>query len=291
MRNVTIAVLIALFPSFSSAQSTLAWKFKAGDAFIYERVAKDKQATNIKGQTLKQEILSTWVYRFETLKSESESATLQVTLDQVSVQHATGPGNLDNKLLEKMKGAVFSITVSPRGEISALVGYDKVVDQIADKRDGLAKTIRQHFPEASIRHELQQIIVMLPKEPVAVGSRWQFEARPLPTPPVGEFLTTFHGALSSIDRAGHYHIDGILTGKYERPDPPAEFFRIVGGNVTMEKGQSSCIFDNERGRVISQQLTLEMKGELTIEIVGATTAAEVQLRRDVTTRLLPNPKE
>lgn len=285
MRGYAIT-LILLLPTLTSAQTPVAWKFKAGDSFTYERKVKDLQATLIKGQTLKQDVQSTWVYRFDVTKIEDDRATLNVTLEQVAIQHAAGPGGLDNKLLEKMKGASLTIVASPRGEISSMSGYDKVVEHMSEKRDVIAKTIRQHYPETGLRQELQQVLALLPRDPLAVGSRWQSEGISLPTPPLGEFRVTLNGVHTAVDRAGHLHLDGTMTGKFERPQQPAEFFRVVGGSLTLDKGRWSCIFDNVRGRAMSQVLSLEMKGELTVEVVGTTTPVEVMLRRDVTTRLV-----
>lgn len=291
MRGILVVMALGLCPALATAQTALAWKFKAGDVVRYERIAKDKQATDIKGQILKQDVQSTWVYRFETLQAKDDMATLQVTIEQVSVQHAIAPAKLENKFLEKLKGAVFTVNVTSTGEITSLSGYDKALAQMADKRDDLAKALKQQIPEAALRYEIQQTLAMLPKQSVTVGARWQFEGLALPTPPLGRFLVTLNAVHASTDRAGHQHLDGILTGKFERPDPPAEFFRVVGGNLSLERGNWSCIFDNDRGLALSQTLTLEMKGELTVEIVGTTAPVGIVLRRDVTTRLLPRGKE
>jgi hypothetical protein len=78
-----------------------------------------------------------------------------------------------------------------------------------------------------------------------------------------------------------------LTGKYERPDAPADFFRVVGGNLTLDKGQWTCAFDNDRGRVVNQKTSYELRGDLTVENRGAATPVEVLIRREMTTRLLP----
>lgn len=286
MRITPLLFALAL-PSITFAQTPLAWKFQQGDTLTYERIAKDSQATIIKGQTLKQEVLQTWVYRFETLKTEGDAATVQITIEKVSVQHTAGPGQIENKVLEKLKGAKFTAAVSRRGEIGALTGYEQALELMSEKREATAKALRQNVPEAAFRAEFQQTLAILPKDAIAPGTRWQHEGEILPLPPFGRFLATMNGVLANIDRAGHHHLTGTLTGKFERPDPASEFFRIVGGNLTFDKGQWSCIFDNDRGRVLSQQLTLEMKGELTVEIVGATTPVEIAIRREVKTRLLP----
>ena len=131
---------------------------------------------------------------------------------------------------------------------------------------------------------------MLPKEPVAAGSRWQHE-EPLVTPPLGRFLTTLNAIHKDVDRAGNHKLEGTLIGKYERPDQPADALRVVDGELSLEKGTWLCAFDNDAGRVVNQKFVVEMKGTLTIEAAGAATPVEMTIRREVAMRLLPIGKE
>lgn len=289
MRLLVIFLVFAC-PHFAFAQSQLAWKFKPGDTFVYERIVKSEQATVAKGQNLKQEVRSTWVYRYHVTKTAADSASIQATIEQVVVQHVAGTTNVENKLLEKSKGATFALIVAPRGEISALDGYDKLIAQIVDKNEAQEKTIRQLLPEAVVRQELQDVLTILPKEPVAAGSRWQREGPPLVTPPLGRFLVTLSAVHDGVDRAGHHRLAGTIVGKYERPEQPFEVFRVVGGNLTLDKGQWSCVFDNDAGRAMNQKSSLELRGELTVELQGIATPVEVTIRREVATRLVPREK-
>src|SRR5689334_15424747 len=92
------------------------WRFKAGERFFYEFASKDQQAVTVdKGQTVKQEIKATRVFRFDVRATSAEKTVLDVTIDQVQVQHVAGPSSLDNKLYEKMKGAMLSLTLTPEG--------------------------------------------------------------------------------------------------------------------------------------------------------------------------------
>jgi hypothetical protein len=289
MMRIALAI-VALLPEFACAQTPLDWKFKEGDAFVYERIAKDEQAIVAKGQTLKQDIRSTWVYRFDVGRASAESATLRVTIEQVAIQHLAGATNTDNKLLEKLKGGVLTATVSTRGEIVALDGYDKLIERIADKRDGLAKAMRQRLPETLMRQELQDILAILPKEPAISGTRWQRTGSNVPVPPLGQFLATVSGVHRDVDRAGHHRLEGDLTGKYQPPEPN-DVVRVAAGALSLNNGHWSCVFDNERGRAMSQKLTLELRGEMTVAFVGQESTVEVAIRREVTTRLLPRGKE
>lgn len=286
MRGLIVGI-ITLLPSLAWGQTNLTWKFKTGDVFLYETIAKSDEATVAKGQTLKQEVSSTWVYRFEVKSRTAENAALQIQIEQVTVTNAAGATKNENKLLERAKGAILMATVSPRGEITRFEGYGKMVDMIAAKREELANVVQQLIPEAAVRQQIQDIFVVLPKEPVAQGAHWQREGIVLTMPPLGRFVLALRGEHLGNDLAGHHRLTGTLVGKYERPDAPADSFRVIGGNLALDKGQWTCAFDSDRGRVVTQKTSYEVRGELTVENRGASTPVEMQMRREISTRLLP----
>jgi hypothetical protein len=290
MRFLTVGI-VALLPSLAWGQTTLGWKFKAGDVFFYEVVGKSDEATVVKGQTRKQEVRATWVYRFEVKNAAAEAAALQIGIDEVTVQHAAGATNIESKHFEKAKGAILTATVSPRGEIRTLEGYDNLVDQMADKREGAGKSLRLLYPEAALRQQLQDVLAIVPTGPVTAGTRWQREGAALVMAPLGRFVVAVSGAHLDLDRAGYHKLAATLVGKYERPEAPAESFRVVGGALTLDKGQWACAFDNDRGRVVNQKLSYEVRGELTVDLAGMPTPVEVLIGRVIATRLLPRGKE
>ncbi len=286
MRALVLGLVVFL-PNLAWGQTALAWKFKPGDVFVYEVVSKSDEAANVKGQTLKQEVRATWVHRFKVLKVASEIPTLQVTIDRVAVQHVAGTSNIEDKLIEKAKGAILTLTVSPRGEIVSLDGYDKLIDQIAEKRDAMAKTMRQRIPEATVKQWFQDVLVVLPKDSVSAGSRWKRDDPPLILSTMGRLLVTLNAVHNDLDRAGNHLLAGTLAAKYELPSAPADAFRVTGGALTLDKGQWACTFDNERGRVVHQRTSYELRGGLTVDVVGVNTPVDVIARREWTTKLLP----
>lgn len=283
--------LLFVVPSLGFAQTDLTWKFAVGDVFRLQRDARDTQITTLKGQTLKQEIRSKWTYRFEVVEIGAATTVLQAAIESVSVAHAGGPANVDNKIHEKLKGAAFTLDVTRRGEIVRFDGYDKALERLSDGKETLAKLMRQQIPEGTIRQEFEQMLTVLPDMPVMKGSPWDEKPRLLFVAPLGRFVASGRGTVAEIDRAGNFHLAGTLTGKFQRPDPPAEFFRVVGGSLSLDRGVWTCVFDNDRGRPISQKVELTISGELTVEIVGTTAPAAIEIRRDVATRLLTGTKE
>ena len=282
-----VLVALALSPSVVSAQTTLVWKFKTGDLFAYEMIHKAEETAIVRGQTLKQDVRATWVYRFEVAKTTQEAAHILVTIEKVSVQHLAGDASTTDKFLENAKGATLALTVSPRGEVASMEGYDKFINRIVEKREGLGKVFRERMTESDMKQGYQEIFVGLPAEPVSAGSHWARVDPPRALSTLGRLLITRNAVHDDLDRAGNHKLVGKLTAKYELPAAPAESFRVTGGSLAMENGQWLCTFDNERGRVLHQRFSSELRGELTVEIAGVMTPVQMTSRRESAYKLLP----
>ena len=107
------------------------------------------------------------------------------------------------------------------------------------------------------------MLAVVPERAVVVGARWQ-ETGTLVLPPLGSFTTEIAKTFSEIDRAEHVHITGSLTGRYSPPTAPADYFRVTGGDLKLEKGHWNCTFDRERGRALRVEKKLELRGHLRV---------------------------
>lgn len=280
----TVMIALLMLGGGEPRTTQFQWRFKAGDRLTYEFVSNDKQAVTVnKGQTVKQEVKATRVFRFDVRAATAEKTTLDVTIDQVQVQHVAGASSLDNKLFEKMKGAVLSLTLTPAG--ATLEGYDKLVEQVTEKKE-LAAAIRSLYPEAAMKQELADLFTMLPKGTIREGAKWK-HAGVLPAPPVGKFATELDAVYLEIDRAGNHRFVGRLTGKYEKPEGAVGPLRVTDGILSLERGEWERSFNNSTGRMMSERLAFEVRGTLTVEAQAAPTPMEVELRREVKIKLLP----
>jgi hypothetical protein len=83
------------------------------------------------------------------------------------------------------------------------------------------------------------------------------------------------------------HSTGTITGKYTPPTAPAEFFRVAGGDLKMTKGTWTNSFDRERGRMLRVERKIELRGQLSLEMAGAVLDAQLELKNETTSKLLP----
>jgi hypothetical protein len=284
-------LVLSVLATSAHGQSALAWKFAEGDVFFIQRDMHYEQALTVKEKALKTETKATWVFRFDVqtpVKDPTKDiATVQVRIHTLKFQHLAGPTPIESKYLSRMKGGTFTLDVTPRGKIVKLAGYDDFAAQVAEKKEDIAGVVRQIWPEALIRQELEEMLTVIPDRPVVVGEKWS-ETGTMVLPPIGSFTTQTQKAFAEIDRAGHVHMVGLLTGKYSPPTAPADFFRVAGGDLKMTKGTWESTFDREYGRVLRIEKKIELRGRLTVEAAGTALDADVELRNETISKLLPH---
>jgi Family of unknown function (DUF6263) len=283
-------LLASLLTSPVAAQSALAWKFAQGDVFFVQRDIHNDQALTVKEKVLKAETQATWVFRFEVQTAPADpvkdAAVLVAKIHSVKFQHVVGPTSIESKWLTRMKGATFTLDVSRRGRVVKLAGYDDFAALVAEKKDDVVAVVRQIWPEALLKQEFDDMLAVAPDQPVAVGERWT-ESGTMVLPPLGSFTTETRKAFGEIDRAGHIHMAGTIAGKYSPPTAPADFFRVAGGDLKMTKGTWESTFDRERGRMLRVEKKIELSGRLVVEMAGASLDAELVLKNETTSKLLP----
>jgi hypothetical protein len=278
-------ILTLLIAAPVSADSPLAWKFAEGDVFFLQRDVHGEQIVTIKEKPLRQETQGTWIYRFEVRKADKDAATLEARVHSAKIQHLVGTAGVESKWLDRMKGAMFTLEVDRRGKIAKWSGYDALAAQVSDKKADVEKVVRQLWPEALIRQQFDDMLAVIPDRAVVVGDKWQ-ESRLLHLSAAGTFITEHRKSFAEVDRAGHVHITGTVTGKYQPPPTPADIFRVTGGDLKIEKGRWQCVFDRERGRPLRTEEKIEIQGQLTVELSGMPVVAELNMKSEAKTKLL-----
>src|SRR5438876_6243111 len=129
-RRVVGAVLILLagLALPARAQTPLQWKLKKGDHFYLKNVTTAKQKLTAAGtKPVTQNSEQTVVLGFSVEDQTAEGLILKETIEEVSVKPDKGDPFRD----DKVAGASFLVTVSPKWEILKFEGYDKFINKVA----------------------------------------------------------------------------------------------------------------------------------------------------------------
>lgn len=263
-----------------ASSAALAWKFNAGDSTQYAMVQASEiiiDAGGVQFDVEMRQIMDlTW-----TVKSVAEdgSAQLVQTIDRVQLKMNTpftgefyydsasgqdGAGQVWDMIggvFKSMLGAEFTMTVSPRGEVTDIVLPKALVDALSGDGGGggmRSMLMGGGFSEDSIKELIGRAVVLLPEAGAAAGTEW---------------TQTFEANLGGIGTQ-----TTELTYKLEGPDEESGMQKITSSaNLKMElsedgaadvvleiveqDGSTTILFDAVAGRAVraegKQKVVLE----------------------------------
>jgi hypothetical protein len=169
-------------------------------------------------------------------------AELALSMDTVKMESdAKVPALAENlaNVARGMTGGVLRFTMSSRGQMLKYTGTSGLSPQLAQIFDG-------------IQQSLQQIMPLLPEEPVDVGSTWdsQFSTSvSLPGAGGGSAMAmkgTVHSVLRSFGRAGKHRLANIETSFKIEIGPSQLMGVTVAGSGT---GTGAQVFDIDAGAI------------------------------------------
>jgi hypothetical protein len=275
-------------------QVTLTWQWKAGDTVYLESTSTSKQGMKLMGQAMPQDSQITSLDSFRVLKDGS-AVVLQRTIDAMTVQ-STGPGaEANEKLVQRLRGAGFTITLDPRRQIiNRLEGADAFLRK-AINNDPMLQA-GGTLNETNLRQEAEELLVgYLPPWPVKPGDKWRRKSQ------------------LSLGMLGSANLDGIYTyrgptdagGKLlERIDvtwamafaPPKKSGAVPGMPFQFSKVElhadsaaGTYYFDNQAGRLVRLERKLVSHGTMAVAFAGQQVQLELEQEQSLKVRAVNKP--
>lgn len=287
------ALALLLFsPAATDAQEAMRWKLEPGQAFTIERVAQQDQTVELKDKSFRQKSVSTWLVRFEVLSKDAASYRLAATLSKVEhkVTGTVPASAVDDKLAQAMRGARFTLKITPAGDIRALNGYEEFLQKASDKKPARVKALRVTLPEEWLKSAFADMLGRLPARPRATGATWERSVVE-PIPHFGAFRSTWRYTRGEPERTGQVITYTVAT-KYEPPGAgDAALFRVVKGELRGEEGRGKVVFDANAGRLVSHERSMRVRGSLTVEAAGRTVPLEFRSIDEVRIRMVPRARD
>ncbi len=288
MRMLSHVLLIALLAGIPSpramAQTTLAWKLKAGEEFglhVEQQTTSTVTVVNkIVKTTIEMTLDSTW--SVESVESGTAKIKQTVRRVQVKVQAAdTAPVEYDTAAPGQPGGAAGALavavrplidpgssillTMNARGEIAAA----ELSPKLTELWDAGKPAVGDQTAAAagSIDALLKQPLVVLPAKELAEGDKWE-TTRDLATP-AGKFTQkieyTYDGRKQTAD-----------TISFSASLSPA----ATGKSKIKEQSQTGTIhFDSQAGRFVSGEQTQKLVTETPYRDATITVVVESQIKR------------
>ncbi len=281
--------LAALAPP-AHAQTSPEWKFKKGAKFFVEVTTTNAQTLE-PGGTAKPTTSNTsvtTVSSFEVVDAGADGAQLRQKVEGVSVKADDPTGPSAARAAGVLKGAQFTLTVSPAGRVAKFDGYNDFVRRLTGGNDAAEKQVRAAYPEEAFKEELATIFGVLPDKPAAPGATWK-RTESLPLGPLGvlsgEATYTYRG---KGDGGEQIDVTRVLTYA-----APKEEGNLKLRDVKVREAKGTALFDAANGRLVKEELTVKLEGAVVLkESATATTTINVKQTTTRTFRVLEkNPQE
>ncbi len=263
----------------------LRWRFEKGQTLVYKSTRKDLRTSG--GRAAETDLSSTFSWTVAEVAADgtasvdarflavafyaSQPAPYEYDSEKDKVPPPGGPG----ATLARLVGQAFTLKISPRGRVTEVKGFDRIVEAMAKELpEGPAgeagrQAMKQSFSDEAFRAAMDQMSSSLPEGPVAVGDAW-----------TGDFKTAMPGA-----GALHYALASKLVDLRDGDARIEQEIRIEfkpeGASpvaIRDAKGKAVSVFSSRRGRFLSQKSSLEMTVSREGREMKVETDTEVRLR-------------
>ncbi len=285
-------LLLASLDGAARGQAPLAWKFNQGETFYIEKTITQKQTLLLKGKTSKEEHTVSSLVRVRVKEVQAEDAILEWTTEtvQLTSQPLGGAVGLDALLLEKMKGAVFLLTVGRTGQVRRFQGHETFLHKLTEGQPELAPMARALISEDSLKSPIANLFACLPARAVKRGERWQMPAlEPLGLLGACQGVNEF--TCQGEDQEGWRLSRQSRLSYLGAPANQDRLLKIVGGGLAAREATARLVFNAAQGRLVRADTLLKLQGTLTVEVVGQREDLEVAMTRTTAWRFLEKRPE
>jgi hypothetical protein len=279
----------------------LAWKFTKDKAFYQEMTTETKQTMKVMNQEITQNQKQTfyfswtpkeedkdknWVIaqKIEGIKMDINIGGNPVTYD--STKDAGGTANPLADFFKALVGSEFKLTVNPTtGQVVKIEGREDFVKKLVSANQQMAPMLNQILSDDALKQMADPAFSVIPGKEVKPGDTWQRTSK-LNMGPIGTYETkydyTYKGRVEKLDK-----IDVKTTLTYTQPAENTQAqlpFKIEKADLKSSEGVGTILFDNDKGRLVSSDMSLKLAGKLTIKIGGTPTEVELNQEQKTTVK-------
>jgi hypothetical protein len=205
--------------------------------------------------------------------SEAGEATLQVKYLAVATRGSGPQGEYDYDsekdkeapaegpaaMQAKMVGQSFTMKVTPLGRVTAVTGYDKVLEAMMkgapDDNPALRMQLKQMFNDESFKGTMQQMFPPLPEAKVGKDDTWKSDFV-VKVPMIGGMTFSQNSKIADL-KGTDAQIEQDLKVEMKGGDKDNPLAGVV--ELKDAKGKASAVFSTEKGCIVSQKSATEMK--------------------------------
>lgn len=291
---------------------TFALKLEKDKKFYQELKTQVSQVIKVQGQDVTQKQESTYYFKWTPIKQIGDKWELEQEVEglKVSIDISGNTINYDSTqpdasvtagnptlmdFFKKLVGTKFVVTLDKGLKVEAVSGKDEFIRKLSGGNSQLDSLFRNIVTDDSLKQMCDPTFFLVPESPKKVGDNWQ-KKMTVSLGPLGAYEANYKfkylGPGTEEGKKDYDKIEVEAEVTYLVPKSASSdglFFRIKEGKLEQPKGMGEPVpkgviyYDPKAQRVVSAELTLKLKGELTVNI-GATDS-KVELYQEQKTTL------
>ncbi len=288
-------------------------KFEKDKKFYQELKTQVSQVIKVQGQDVTQKQESTYYFKWNPLKQVGEKWELEQEVEglKVSIDISGNTINYDStqpdasvtagnptlmEFFRKLVGTKFVVTLDKAFKVEAVSGKDEFIRKLSGGNNQLDSLFRNIVTDESLKQMCDPTFYLVPDSPRKPGDTWEKKAA-ISLGPIGKYEVTYKfkyvgpGTEEGKKEFDKIEVETDLT--YVVPKEPGTdglFFRIKEGKLEQPKGMGEqppkgvIYYDPKTQRIVSAEITLKLKGELTVNIGATDSKVEIYQEQKTTLR-------
>ena len=267
MKFLAAALLLALPALETQDKVQLRWKWTKGHELTYKH--SQKMIMEVGGQPIEQTMGYTYSMTVNEVADSGEATltikylavvargTIPQEYDYDSEKDKEAPTEGPAAMQAKMVGQSFTIKVDALGRVTAVQGYDKVLDAVLkgapDDNPQMRMQLKQMYNDESFKGTMQQMFPPLPEGKVGKDDPWKSEYV-VKVPMLGGMNFSQDSKITDLKEGNAFFDQDLKVEMKDKDNPLAGIMELQEA-----KGKASAAFSAEKGCIVSQKQTMAMK--------------------------------
>jgi hypothetical protein len=281
--------------------SSVELKFTAFDkkgAEFYQKVSTDtKQIMKVMGQDVTQKQEQTFYIKWKALDKdkdgnfvvEQEVTGVKMKIDiggntiEFNSTNEKQPKNPMTDFFNALMKQKLTFTISPDLKILKIDGRAQFIKDLSETNPAIKTLLDTIMSEEALKQMAEPTWWAIPNAKKSKGDTWTREST-LKLGPIGTYTTNFTFTFDgpNANKLDVINIDAKLDYKAPEPNQTGLPFVIKSASLKSESGKGKALFDANKGRIDSSELTMKLEGTLTIEVGAMPT--EIKLTQEQTSK-------
>jgi hypothetical protein len=221
-------------------------------------------------------------------KVEQEIIGLKMDINIGGNKIAFNSGDKEQKknpmtqFFKSLEGTKFTLTIDPeKMRVTEVQGVKKMVDRLSQVNQSMKPLLEKILSEEAVKEMANAVLEVLP--PKGSDKKEWGSKTTLDMGPIGKYERKNTYRLGEKDeKFATIKVDTYL--KYVPPtgeDAKGLPFKIEKATLESEKSGGEIKFDRKKGRIDSTELTVKLKGDLTVNIANTSTTVNLEQNQKV----------